>query len=381
MKSIKQSSGRRNRWRRAILSTTAAASVALVLGQTGIAAAGVSTDAADVVVNFSGSVQEVAVPTGVGEATIHAVGGSGGWANGSGNEPGLGGQVDSTLKVHPGEKLEISVGGAGHGANRHASPAAGGWGGLFGTGGDGRADGSDYLRNSGGGGGATTLQILNPDGTETTVLVVGGGGGSGGNAGGGAGGSAGGTPQDENGQEGTGVHAGSGGLGGVSAWTVGGRGGDAGGKGGYGGGGGGGQAGGYGGNGGANIAGGGGRRRGVDLGRFNPAGRLGADRFVRFRVPIRGQRHRHADLASLIDLAAHLSADRRATSYPHPWALLQRMPASDEGVLRRPLVTCCCWHRRRGLRPSAGEFDRAVSGLRHSPCIRLGHPRNRLTTA
>ncbi len=177
--STKESTSSRNRWRRAILSTTAAASVALVLGQTGIATAGVSTDAADGVVYFTGGVQEFTVPNDVGEVRIHAVGGGGGYANGSGNMPGLGAQVDSTLTVFPGEKLEVSVGGAGSGANKHGSPAAGGWGGLFGSGGAGRADDSDYLRNSGGGGGATTVQILNPDGTETTVLIVGGGGGGG----------------------------------------------------------------------------------------------------------------------------------------------------------------------------------------------------------
>ncbi len=116
------------------------------------------------------------VPNGVTEITVDLVGaggGAGGWpTNYTQNQGGLGGQVQGTIAVTPGQTIEIYVGGRGE----DGSPA-GGAGGGFNGGGDGYYWGPGSYWG-GGGGGASDIRI----GGSTLVdrmLVAGGGGGGG----------------------------------------------------------------------------------------------------------------------------------------------------------------------------------------------------------
>ena len=131
--------------------------------------------------NFTGAVQTWTVPAGVTSITFTANGASGGNSSSGYGTGGLGGRIQGTLNVTPGQVLNIYVGGA-------SSGTAGGWNG----GGNGP---TSYPTWGGGGGGATDVRI---GGTSLNdrVLVAAGGGGAGyncgsGNHGGGGGGTTG----------------------------------------------------------------------------------------------------------------------------------------------------------------------------------------------
>jgi hypothetical protein len=117
--------------------------------------------------NFTGGPQSFVVPAGVHLLAIDAVGGSG--ASAPPSNPGLGGRVQATVLVTPGETLTIRVGGnGGPGDPGGFNGGAAGGAGAFGGGGA-----SDVRRGS-------------------TMIVVAGGGGAGGPLGGGNGGAGGG---------------------------------------------------------------------------------------------------------------------------------------------------------------------------------------------
>lgn len=113
--------------------------------------------------SFTGSVQTFTVPAGVFSINVDARGASGG--SSSFGNAGLGGRVQATLSVTPGQVLNIYVGGT-------TSTTTGGYNG----------GGSASSSNNRGGGGATDIRI---GGTNLTdrVLVAAGGGGSGYNCG------------------------------------------------------------------------------------------------------------------------------------------------------------------------------------------------------
>lgn len=123
--------------------------------------------------NFTGGPQQFIVPAGVTLITVDAYGARGGdgWnADGGGSVKGLGGLggfVQATLTVTPGEVLNVYVGGAGEDAT--TSPGVGGWNG----GGDG--EGSDSGSSGGGGGGASDIRRAGQDLTDR-ILVAGAGG-------------------------------------------------------------------------------------------------------------------------------------------------------------------------------------------------------------
>jgi hypothetical protein len=106
---------------------------------------------------YTGAPQTYTVPPGVTRLAVDMAGASGGQS--ASNSSGLGGRVQATLSVTPGEVLTIYVGGAG-------GLAAAGYNG-----------GGMAVTDAGGGGGATDLR---QGGTAPTnrVLVAGGGGGA-----------------------------------------------------------------------------------------------------------------------------------------------------------------------------------------------------------
>ncbi|RYY40479.1 MAG: HYR domain-containing protein [Chitinophagaceae bacterium] len=158
---------------------------------------------------YTGSVQTFTVPAGVTSIRIDAYGASGGGNGGisgigSFSAPGLGGRVQGTMNVTPGDVLYLYIGGKGYEpSGSGASP------GPFNGGG-----GSNYLGSTGGG--ATDIRLGGQALTDR-ILVAGGGGGSyiGTNTGGGNGGGL----QGQDGQYGS---AGSGGIGGGGTQTGGG---------------------------------------------------------------------------------------------------------------------------------------------------------------
>ncbi len=82
--------------------------------------------------HFTGAVQEFTVPSRVSEIQLAAIGGGGsGVDNTSGGAPGAGAEIDATVRVSAGEKLEISVGGVGISFDRKGDPTPGGWDGLW----------------------------------------------------------------------------------------------------------------------------------------------------------------------------------------------------------------------------------------------------------
>ena len=117
-----------------------------------------------VVFNFKAGEQTWIVPKEVTSVHVDAYG-----AQGGGTKGGKGGRVTSDLKVTPGTKLLINVGGQATGTDG-------------GHNGGGKGCGNGY-----GGGGASDIRIGGP-GLEARVLVAGGGGGSGYGGFGGAGG-------------------------------------------------------------------------------------------------------------------------------------------------------------------------------------------------
>ena len=218
---------------------------------------------------YTGAVQQYTVPEGTTSLTVTASGGSGGTTETAGPSRSTGAQVTGTLAVQPGQVLLVSVGQQGEKASSHDTDPKGGWGGLGATGGPGNAA-SDSLRTGAAGGGATTIQLVEGEGvTPVTVLVAGGGGGDGGPSGDqfgyGGGGDAGCTGLDDapwwagtNGQDGSTIMGGKGGVAGAEPGMAGARGGGGSGLGGNGGGGGGGVNGGGAGTGARGTSGGGG---------------------------------------------------------------------------------------------------------------------------
>ncbi len=135
--------------------------------------------------SYTGAMQTYVVPPGITQITVDMSGAQGGNSQ-SFNAGGLGGRVQATLNVTPGQTLNIFVGGQGQntGGSIADMTAAGG----FNGGGTGGFDNFPQVQNGGGGGGATDIRI---GGTALAnrVLVAGGGGGAstsavGGNGGG-----------------------------------------------------------------------------------------------------------------------------------------------------------------------------------------------------
>ncbi|MEM8907146.1 MAG: glycine-rich protein, partial [Bacteroidota bacterium] len=118
--------------------------------------------------NYTGAAQTFTVPEGVTNIEIDAYGAQGGNTY-STNGPGLGGRVQASMNVTPGQVLHIYVGGQGQSYAGYSNILLGGWNG----GGNGTSTGQ-----GGGGGGSTDIRI---DGTALTdrVLVAGGAGGKG----------------------------------------------------------------------------------------------------------------------------------------------------------------------------------------------------------
>lgn len=204
--------------------------------------------------------QKVTVPAGVDVAQVRAVGGRGAGV-GQYAEGGYGAQITGTIDVVPGQVLTLKVAGRGK-APGNRQGGAGGWG-AEGYGG--RGGNSTISIGGGGGGGATGVELADC-GTcsDSAVLTAAGGGGAGGRGfepsidRGGHGGTSASVP--ENGYDGHGPGAGTGGVGAREGGLKGGGGGGGTGTdwGGGGGGGGAGAAGGYGGDGAGAGAGGGG---------------------------------------------------------------------------------------------------------------------------
>jgi|GEM_PF-6928722 len=136
--------------------------------------------AAPTTFSYSGSPQTYTVPAGVTQLRVVATGGAGGPYN---TPAALGGRVQATIPVTPGEVLTIVIGGQG-GSGAASNP------GGYNGGGTGNG-------NAGGGGGATELQRAIANGatgdylSSRNALVVAGGGGGGDNT---VMGGAGGTP-------------------------------------------------------------------------------------------------------------------------------------------------------------------------------------------
>ena len=115
--------------------------------------------------NYTGAVQTYTVPTCVFTITVDARGGAGGMSGAA--NPGLGGRVQATLSVTPGEVLNIYVGGAG---SNTGTP--GGWnGGGISSAGTGPTTGAS-------GGGASDIR-RGGTALSNRILVAGGGGGTG----------------------------------------------------------------------------------------------------------------------------------------------------------------------------------------------------------
>ena len=195
------------------------------------------------VFNETGSTQTYTVPAGVTSLTINVLGASGGLTGYSDYNPGLGGQVQGTLTVTPGEVLTVYVGE--QGGNAPTLTGSGGTGGFgYGTGGNGGNGQAGYGGGAGGGSSAivhsgTVLAEAGGGAGEDGLSVPGGnGGGTSGDAGygndipanGGGGGTpsavgSGGTGGTNSGLPGSGSNGGSGGAGVSSSWYVGGGGG------------------------------------------------------------------------------------------------------------------------------------------------------------
>jgi hypothetical protein len=140
-----------------------------------------------------GSPQSATVPSEAGLLDVEASGGHGGYDGEKlGAEGGAAGTASATIRVSPGEELDLSVGCAGW-------DNGGGWG--YGIGGSGGHAPADHALDGAGGGGSSAVFI---EGRE--VLIAAGGGGGGGN----------GAVFGKN-SNGTGGSAGSGGAGGWPA--------------------------------------------------------------------------------------------------------------------------------------------------------------------
>ncbi|MEI6565626.1 MAG: glycine-rich protein, partial [Verrucomicrobiota bacterium] len=140
----------------------------------------VTSSAASQTFNYTGGMQTLVVPAGVTSIAIDAYGAQG---SNNGAVGGLGGRVQGTLAVTPGQTINIYVGGQG-GYNGGGAPGAGGsWPGVYGGGATDLRVGGTALANrvlvaGGGGGGGST-------GASWTAYAGGAGGGT--TGGGGAG--------------------------------------------------------------------------------------------------------------------------------------------------------------------------------------------------
>ena len=184
----------------------------------------------DGLAGFDGTPQFWVVPAKVHTARFRVFASQGGSFRGANG--GRGGEVDATLAVSPGERLEINVGGMPSSTSFRSGGGPGGWNG----GGAGGQPRHGVASGGGSGGGASDVR-RSPYGLSERLLVAGGGGGAGGhgtsalgNPTGGAGGAGGGMA----GKGGGGVdcwdailkeHPGQGGGGGATA-SGGGGGGD-----------------------------------------------------------------------------------------------------------------------------------------------------------
>lgn len=232
---------------------------------------------------FTGAAQIFVVPNGVTSIDVDVRGAQG--SDTFGSIPGLGGRVQTSIAVAPGETLYVYVGGAGGDPEPPNTPGIGG----FNGGGNGGVDPVDQNGPSGGGGGASDIR-RSPYALNDRLVVAGGGGaatcctidnspqlnGPGGNGGGATGadglsfgnggsGPGGGGTQSTGGSGGTGGGS-SGGFGQGGTGGNGNRAGGAGGGGWYGGGGGGGGFYGSGGGGGSSYPPGAIHARGVQSG-------------------------------------------------------------------------------------------------------------------
>ncbi len=162
------------------LAVSAALGAGLVLCTGAGSAAAAVTDNSPSTTNvaYSGRMYQALVPSGVTEARVDAVGGDGGANEHTTYYAGPGGaaEVTGTVKVYPGEILDVYVGGGGANASTHDTDPLGGWSAPGYGGGNGNAA-SDYLRTSGAGGGAT---VIVDEQTGRVLLVAAGGGGAGG---------------------------------------------------------------------------------------------------------------------------------------------------------------------------------------------------------
>jgi len=164
---------------------------------------------------YTGSPQTYTVPAGVTRLTVDAIGASAGSGGPTAKFTALGGRVQATITVTPGEKLTVVVGGKG--AAYNSIPI---YGGYNGGGDSGNGSGGPLTDGNGAaGGGATDLRRLLAAGStgdylssRNALLVAGGGGGGRGvNIGG-----SGGRPNGDNGLDG-GTATGRGGAGGTQA--------------------------------------------------------------------------------------------------------------------------------------------------------------------
>jgi len=153
--------------------------------------------AQQVVFNFTGSAQTWIVPDGVTSISVDARGGMGGGSSDPLVLGGMGGRVQTTIAVTPGETLTIYVAGVG---GNPTPPNTAGLGGFNG-GGNGGIDNVDANAPAAGGGGASDVRQGSND-LAHRVVVAGGGGGAeccedaNGGAGGGLVGANGGTPSE-----------------------------------------------------------------------------------------------------------------------------------------------------------------------------------------
>lgn len=130
-------------------------------------AAGITLQAQTVTFNYTGSVQTFTVPGCVTSITVDVRGGKGGDNNSY--LGGLGGRVQATVPVTPGEVLNIYVGAAGVNTSTNNPPVYNGGGGVY-----------SYVSagTAGTGGGASDIR-RSPYSTSDRLVVAGGGGGGG----------------------------------------------------------------------------------------------------------------------------------------------------------------------------------------------------------
>ncbi|CCH77484.1 exported hypothetical protein [Nostocoides japonicum T1-X7] len=148
-------------------------------GPTSVSA--LSTDSSTTL-QYTGGLQTITVPNGVGYADLEMAGGSGGndnandgWNRLLGSARGRGAIIGGTLKVKAGDVLTIAVAGQGGNPNGNKSNGLGGWSIAPFQGGDGGHSKGLTSGDGGGGGGASVIQL-----NGRVMAVAAGGGGEGG---------------------------------------------------------------------------------------------------------------------------------------------------------------------------------------------------------